>query len=188
MGKALLLLALASPAFPAAAAQPPSSWLDKPIANWNKAGAPLPQAAAASEAPGSRCGASLRPASAREDKALMAAGWSLVGALQVFGKARVLLATAGVDGMCRPQGFQGFVFVDGHFAGTLAPEPMRARSDGTLAQIRLLAEDSVQGEFARYLDQDPLCCPSRTTSVRYRIDATPGGPLVVPVEASTVPR
>jgi hypothetical protein len=185
MTRALLLLAVA---LPAAAADTKTAWLDGPLANWNKAGAPLPQAAASAEAPAARCGSTLRPASGKEDKALVAAGWSPVGALQVFGKTRVTLATAGVDGMCRPEGFQGFVFVEGRFVGTLAPQPMRARSDGTLSQVRLLGERAVAAEFARYLDEDPLCCPARTTNLRYRIDAAPEGPLLVPVEASSAPR
>ena len=185
MREALLLLALA---LPAAAEKTPLAWLDKALTNWNKAGIALPQAPAPAEAPGARCGSSLRPPSGKEDMALIAAGWSPVGAMQVFGKARALLATASVDALCRPDAFQGFVFVDGRFVGTLAPQPMRARSDGTLSQLRLLAEDGVQAEFARYLDEDPLCCPSRTTSVRFRITAAPEGPLLVPVEASSTPR
>jgi hypothetical protein len=185
MRKALLILALA---LPAAAEKTPLAWLDGALTNWNKAGMALPQAPAATEAPGARCGGSLRAASGKEDKALIAAGWSPIGAMQVFGKARVMLASSGVDGMCRPDGLQGFVFVDGRFAGTLAPQPTRARSDGTLSQLRLLAEDGVLAEFARYLDEDPLCCPSRTTNVRFRIDATPEGALLVPVEASSTPR
>jgi hypothetical protein len=185
MKTAMLLLVLCDPV---AAAEVTGLWLDKPLVNWNKPGAALPQAPASSEAPGARCGATLRPASGKEDKAIMAAGWSLVGPMQSFGKVRAFLATAGVDGMCRPEAFQGFVFVEGQLAGTLAPQPMRSRSDGTLSLIRLLSAENLLAEFARYLDQDPLCCPSRTLTVHYRIDATPDGALLVPFEASTTPR
>jgi hypothetical protein len=184
MRTALLILACALPA----AAESPSAWLDKAVSNWNKAGAAPPAATKAAEGPEARCGSALRPATAKEDKLVTAAGWFLVGAMQVFGRTRALLATAGVDGMCRPEGFQGFVFVDGRFAGTLAPQPMRARSDGTLSAFRLVSEQSLSADFARYLDQDPLCCPSRTSSVRYRIDTVADEPLVVPLDVSTAAR
>lgn len=174
----------------AEAAEPRTSWLEGPIANWNKSGAELPKPPAAA-AGDPRCAEQARPAVSKDDKAVVGAGWTLVGAAQVFGRTRAFLATAGFDGMCRPYDFQGFVFEEGKLAGTLSPRPMRARSDGALANLRLVSEQALSAEFARYLEQDPLCCPSRLSVVSYRIESGPGGPLLVPgatrVEAAPAP-
>jgi hypothetical protein len=40
-------------------------------------------------------------------------------------------AISGYEGMCRPTGFQPCVFVDGAFAGTISPEPMATRANGS---------------------------------------------------------
>lgn len=164
----------------AAAADRPSSWLEgTSVANWNKAGAELPKAPAA-PSPDPRCLEQARPAVSRDDRAVVAAGWTLVGAAQVFGKTRAFLATAGYDGMCRPHEYQAFVYVEGRLAGTLSPQPMRARSDGALLNLRLTSEAALTGEFARYLQQDPLCCPSRMSHVSYKVESGEAGPLLVP--------
>jgi len=39
-------------------------------------------------------------------------------------------------------------------------------------------------EFARYTEKDPLCCPSSRSTVRFRIDRTNAGAVVVPIEKS----
>jgi hypothetical protein len=62
------------------------------------------------------------------------------------------------------------VFLGGRFAGLLSPAPMRTRTDGAVVALRLLSETTVEAEYSRYLEQDPLCCPSRTTVVRFRIE------------------
>ncbi|HEU5320822.1 MAG TPA: LppP/LprE family lipoprotein [Methylomirabilota bacterium] len=157
-------------------------WLEEaPLASWNKRGGEVPKAPAVEAAPESRCGGDARPAASKEDKAVGSAGWSLVGAAQSFAGARLFLATAGYDAMCRPVEFQGFVFLGGRLAGLLSPAPMRSRTDGAVLAVRLLSETSLEAEFARYLSQDPLCCPSRTTVVRYRIEPGSGdeAPLLV---------
>ena len=41
-----------------------------------------------------------------------------------------------LDGMCRPNLYQDFVFVDGKFARTLSPSLMNARSDGASQKVR----------------------------------------------------
>ena len=53
------------------------------------------------------------------------------------------------------------------------PEPGAVRAD----QFRLLAD------YARYTDNDALCCPSRTTSVTFLIDRD--APAARPVSAGT---
>jgi hypothetical protein len=40
-------------------------------------------------------------------------------------------------------------------------------------------------QFSRYADTDPLCCPSRISTVTYTIDLTGGQPVVTPVSATT---
>jgi len=154
------------------------SWLEASVPNWNKAGAEPPRAPKAPSAD-PRCSSQARPGVSKDDKAVKDAGWTLVGAAQVFGGTRAFLGAAGFDGMCRPLDYQGFVFVEGQFAGTLAPTPMRARVDGSLMTLRLTSEAALSADFARYLEQDPLCCPSRLASVSYRLEATPAGPLLV---------
>src|SRR3982751_2347343 len=61
----------------AASAQPPSSWLDHPLANWNKPGQVVTMAPAASESRAaivSRCKLT-PPTSTRAEQAVQAAGW-----------------------------------------------------------------------------------------------------------------
>ena len=89
----------------------------------------------------------------------------------------------GGDGMCRPTGYNIFVFVGGRFAGTLSPAAMNSRDDASSGAVRILGADSLSAEFARYAAQkDALCCPSSRVTVRYRIDRAGAGPVVVPVE------
>jgi hypothetical protein len=84
--------------------------------------------------------------------------------------------------MCRPWQYQAFVFVDGKFAGTLAPDVMNARTDGSYFTAKSGDADApLVAEFNRYTDRDPLCCPSRRATVSYRIDTSAAGPLVVPL-------
>ncbi len=60
---------------------------------------------------------------------LLGVTWAGVAA-QRFGDGEVVLGRSGVDGMCRPLGYQGFVFVGGRFAGTLAPPTRSAARRG----------------------------------------------------------
>lgn len=179
MGGSLLLVVLLAAG---AETRERARWLEEsPFPVWNKKGAEVPKAPAVEPVADTRCGGGARPAASKEDDAVVSAGWSLVGAAQVFAGARVFLATAGHDGMCRPLGFQGFAFLGGRLAGLLSPTPMRSRIDGALVGLRLLSETTLEAEFARYLELDPLCCPSRVTVVRYRIEPGSGdeGPLLV---------
>jgi hypothetical protein len=105
-------------------------------------------------------------------------GWTLFGPAQVFGETEVLLVASSVDGMCRPLGFQGFVWVDGEIAGTISPALMDSRTDGAAGLVQLRSADRLDVEFARYAPTDPLCCPSRVTAVSYRVQRTPSGPVL----------
>jgi len=84
--------------------------------------------------------------------------------------------------MCRPLGFNGFVFIDGHFAGTLSPVNMNSRSDGVLQTIPTLQLGSpLHATYLRYSDRDPLCCPSLPpVQVTYRIDGAGANQILVP--------
>ena len=73
-----------------------------------------------------------------------------------------MVATSDYDGMCRDFGYNGFAFVGGRFAGTIAPQPMASRFDGALFEPPTLAAGRrLTASFIRYAPTDPLCCPSR---------------------------
>lgn len=165
------------------AARDDGSWLDKTLSNWNQPGAAIPKPPARMPAekapiPGSCLKLARKPASAA-DRALVKAGWTLFGAAQKQSGVSVITAMSDVDGMCRPLGYQSFVFANGKFAGTLSPVPMNSRADGALGHVRFAAPEQLTADFVRYTDSDPLCCPSRTGALTYRIDRA--GSVVVPV-------
>jgi uncharacterized lipoprotein YbaY len=110
----------------------------------------------------------------------------LYGAVQSYGLTKVVTAMSGVDGMCRPLGYQAFVYWEGRYAGTLSPEAMDSRTDSMLSNIRLVSRTRIVAEFARYKDSDPRCCPSRTSHVTYRVTRD-DLPLVSPVNIYTGP-
>ncbi|HVP66510.1 MAG TPA: LppP/LprE family lipoprotein [Anaeromyxobacteraceae bacterium] len=187
------VLALAIFCLPAAGGA--ASWLDaSPPAQWNRAGAPVPSAPPpAGDLPtAARCrGTASRLPRGSEEQELASAGWTLFGNAQEAGGTLLVKACTSVDGMCRPLGYQVFVFVGGQFAGTLAPGPMFARSEGNEVRERLVSPDAVVAEFARYAPADPLCCPSRVTTVTYAVHRGSGPPVLVPTRsrtAATVPR
>ena len=167
------------------------SWLDGDLAPWNTAEMPIPAPPPGTDLPpflAERCAEQARPAQTAEDQAVVDAGWTLFNSFEGGWGAMVVYALSGYDGMCRPLGFQTFVFVDGLFAGTIAPSPMNSRTDGTVSEVSLRSRGrSLSARFQRYADSDPLCCPSRNTQVDYRIDQTPDGPILVAARAVTSP-
>jgi heat shock protein HslJ len=174
----------------ASGARAGGTWLDMPtLPAWNKPGARIPTAPRFDPDPflAKRCDGEARPPASDADRAVEAAGWKLVGASQRFGDTEVVLGRSGVDGMCRPLGYQAFVFVGGRFAGTLAPRPMDSRTDGAAQVPHLLSAGAMAVPFSRYARPDPLCCPSRISTVQYRIDAGAKGPLVRATGVTTVP-
>ena len=97
------------------------------------------------------------------------------------------MATASADGMCRPDGFQAFVFVNGAFAGTIAPHPMDSRTDGSLSGfgVTLFNAQGLSASFERYGENDPLCCPHATTTVDYKLESKNGHAVLVPTSSYT---
>jgi heat shock protein HslJ len=175
----------------AAAAEPPGgAWLDaaEPPA-WNRPGARVPQAprVAPDAVLAKQCAPQVRKPSTPGDRAVAAAGWQLVGASQRFGDTEVVTGQSSVDGMCRPLGYQVFAFQGGKFAGTLSPHPMDARTDGSAQVPSLFSADGVAIVFSRYGPEDALCCPSRLSSVQYRIERRKEGPVVVATAVGTAP-
>jgi hypothetical protein len=175
---AIVLLALLNP-WPLAAQE--VNWLDGDLDSWNTPGMAIPAAPPANAAPDPRCTERERPAETPEDEALVAEGWRLFLPYQRGWGVTLIAALSDYDGMCRPLGFQFFVFVDGVFAGTIAPEPMNSRFDGAADDVNLWFEDQLSAEFRRYAPDDPLCCPSGSVAVDYAIEQTPDGPVLNPV-------
>jgi hypothetical protein len=179
LGAALLLTAAS-----------PVAWLDaKTLPTWNTS-ATLPARTGAADpqlAKSGRCYDSTRPATSPEDRQLIARGWSLVGPYQRYGATVIVTGMGGVDGMCRPEAFQTFVFVGGAFAGTLSPKLMNAREDASIASlgVSLYNASDFAADFARYSADDPLCCPHATTTVMYEIKTVNGRPRVVADSAAT---
>lgn len=177
---------------PMAVGQAPSlSWLDRPLSSWNRAGATLPNVLATKDdsraALINRCKLDLRQSTTPE-RALAAAGW--IPFLHFDGQllqddVEVIDGMTDADGMCRPVTFNVFVFVGGRFAGTLSPQPMTSRLDGSIGAVRIVSTDAITAEFARYKPADPLCCPSSRVMVRFRIDRTGPDVVVTPVELRT---
>jgi hypothetical protein len=173
------------------AAATPTSWLDASAPrNWNTANATLPSRPGVPDLQlvnGGRCADGVRPATSPEDRMLVARGWKLVGPYQRYGPTVIVSGMAGADGMCRPEGYQVFVFVNGAFAGTLSPKVMNSREDASLndLSVPMYSATSITTNFARYTPDDPLCCASRTTNVTYQIKTIGGRPRVVPTSAIT---
>lgn len=174
-------------------AQADTLWLDQPLTQWNQQGMAIPPVAPVSNEPAfdPRCLALSRPAETPMDHEIEAAGWSLFNAYEAGWGVTLLTGLSAYDGMCRPSGYHAFVFVDGQFAGTLAPELSAARADGALStsETRIQNGDHLSALYVRFADSDPLCCPSRPSNVvTYRVDRTPSGPVVVAEYKSEVPR
>jgi LppP/LprE lipoprotein len=188
---ALLLATLAGCGGITAPAPPRGGgWLDRPLAPWNQAGAPIPRPPEATPHQAEsreRCRAVIRSPVSAADGVLTAAGWWLSGPARTLGDTSVVAASADWDGMCRPWSFQVFVFVGDRFAGTLSPALMDARTDGAWQAVRVESRFRLTADFLRYTAADPLCCPSRSSEVAYRIDPAAGGPVVVPTTVETRP-
>jgi LppP/LprE lipoprotein len=163
------------------------TWLDEPLTNWNQAGMSLPQAPAMAPATNPQCLQQNRPVETDADQALTDAGWTLFSSYQGGWRIYVVRALSGYDGMCRPVGYNAFVFVDGQFAGTISPDLMDSRTDGAGDVRFFAAEDSIAAQFQRYSATDPLCCPSGSATVFYKVDRTAVGPVLVPQSVTHEP-
>jgi len=171
-----------------AAAQSSGAWLDAtPVKNWNKANAAVPRAPKMSDAVSREYAEFFRKPQVPVDTLVTQAGWKLYGAVQLFGPATVVTALAGFDGMGRPLQYQGFVFVNGGFVGTISPTPMDSRTDGSESVITLVGENSLLVEYLRYKESDALCCPSATSYVTFTIDKAGKNGLLTVNDVSTEP-
>jgi hypothetical protein len=162
-----------------------AAWLDEPNPiSWNRPGLSIPVAPKVEEeGVDPRCKTLARTPQLEEDKRVRDRGWDLVGAYQGGWQILVIRGTASYDGMCRPRQYQDFVFVRHRFAGTLSPQPMDSRTDGALARVSLQSGSQMTAEYQRYAATDPLCCPSRTTSVVFEIAGS--RPVLRPASTST---
>ncbi len=170
--KKTILILIFTVCFGGLAVSAQTSWLDRPLAtNWNNGNGVVPTAPreTTSSPNSAMCREQIRVADSLADRAVTRAGWFLFGPSYSYGTITIVTAMASVDGMCRPNQYNGFVFVSNRFAGTLSPTPTDARTDGALSRISLFNPDNLTVEFARYGDDDPLCCPSRTSTVSYTI-------------------
>jgi hypothetical protein len=179
VGLLALILVAAVPRL--AAAQ--TSWLDGDRASWNQAGMAIPAAPEASP-PFGPCGDFVRPPETDEDRQLDAAGWRLDSGYESGWGMRVVHAAQSFDANCRPMDYQGFIFVDGVFAGTVSPQPMMARTDGAAVDFHISHANQVTVTYTRYGPNDPLCCPASMDFVNYAVQRTAGGPVAMPQPAS----
>jgi uncharacterized lipoprotein YbaY len=130
------------------------------------------------------CRQTIRAPVSIADRAVTRAGWSLFGPTQSYGPTTVIMAMASVDGMCRPDQYNAFVFANDRFIGTLSPTPMGARSDGSLGDYRLQSSTELTAEFSRYAENDALCCPSQKSLVTYSLFRS-GAAMVFPEDVDT---
>ena len=103
----------ASTLLPPGLAAADDSWLDTPLVTWNQPGMGVPIAAPAVGDFGLNdpfCSRSIRPPETAADLEVTAAGWSLVGSYEGGWGVLAVTGTTGFDGMCRPMGYQVFVF------------------------------------------------------------------------------
>lgn len=155
----------------------PQSWLDGPRRDWNTAGMAIPSPSTPMSAEG--CESSIRPAETPEDEAVVAAGWQLRAPYRAAWGIKVIEGNAGFGGMCRPIQYVEFVFVDGVFAGTIAPGVMSSTS-GDPGRVDWFDVDSVWVRFSRYKTGDSACCPSgEPVNVFFQINRTPSGPVLL---------
>jgi hypothetical protein len=175
-----------------AAQNTPASWLDRPLASWNSAGATVPRSPSGDETIASivnRCKLAPRRATPAE-RAVDGAGWIPfwnVDQQLIREDIEIVGGMRAADSRCLPATYNLFVFVGGRFAGVLSPTSMTSSRDGSSGVVRLPLP-AVTAEFARFATTDALCCPTSRVTVSYRIDRTPAGPVVVPVDVKTTRR
>jgi hypothetical protein len=178
-----LLVALPTAAFA------DGSWLDGDMPKQMPAGPSVPKAPAlpAGAALDARCVDHARPPETPQDQQTVAANWMLTGDYRGGWGLKTVTGATYFDGMCRPMGYQVFVFADEEYVGAVSPTPMDSRTDGAAVQTVLQGPDRLSVVFARYADTDPLCCPSRTSSPSYLIDRSGAEPVLIVTSVLTTP-
>ncbi len=180
LSASLLLASMVLPPVAVAQTEPSGDWLDG-TTNWNRPGASIPQAPKPDGGSNlSNCPIDQRAAAVPEDALVEAAGWTLMGSVQIYGATTLITGMTDADGMCRPLNYQVFVFTNGQFTGTLSPIPMDSRTDGSIGNYDLYREGYISATFARYVPEDPLCCPSRQSRVFYQVEMQNNRPVLVP--------
>src|SRR5262245_34448001 len=126
------------------AQNPSGDWLDSHAKSWNRPGMVLPHAPDIDqdEIP-PMCKPLPHRTATPEERALTTRGWLVFASVQDGHGITVVGASANLDGMCRPDQYQDFVFVGGKFAGTLSPTLMGARSDGGAVKISFPGPDKI---------------------------------------------
>jgi hypothetical protein len=109
----------------------------------------------------------------RAERLLWDNGWRLSGPSDSRSTAgleiEIAYAYRSFDGMCRPEQFQAFVFVNENPMGTLSPDLMNSRGDDALTKVEIMGGGEIRAEYARYDAGDPRCCPSRRSVARFSI-------------------
>jgi uncharacterized lipoprotein YbaY len=150
-----------------------TSWLDRPVRNWNStSNVPTAPRAAGDVPSNAQCRTTVRIPESIADRAVTRAGWSLFGAAQTYTGVTLINGMASVDGMCRPMQYNTFVFVGTRFAGTLSPDVMDSRTDGALSSANLNDSTNISADFSRYTTTDAMCCPSQTSTVSYEVSGS----------------
>jgi hypothetical protein len=173
----------------AATADGGGSWLNAAPGAWNQLGAtlpappvdPAPPPSGAAEAFPAACSGLLRAPQTDADATVTGAGWSLLGGYVGGWGVTIVHGVTGADAQCRPQGYQDFVFVDGAYAGTVAPQPMYGGADGALVSISIEQSDRLTAVFQRYTPNDPPGSPAGRTRLDLGIARSASGPLVTPL-------
>jgi len=184
----LLLLVAAS-----LTAQPKGKplWLDATPKQWNKPGASIPRVpkrfSSDEDAFLDHCRAFIKSAQTPEGRAVADKNWMLTAETHDNRDIVVVTAMQDFDGMCRPNRFQDFVFVNGKYAGTLSPVLMDSRTEAAAIRVALPDPGKVYAEFERYVLRDPMCCPSRVSEATYEIRDADGKPVVALVSVRTRP-
>jgi hypothetical protein len=159
-------------------------WLDGRLRSWNAAGSPVPRAPKSTAESPATCPGLLRAPETSEEREVSEAGWFLLKRTQLASGISLVTGFLGVDGMCRPQDYQGFVFSRGVFAGTMSPVLMSTRTDGAMGDA-WIEDGRVLAEFGRYGRNDPLCCASGVTEVSFELKDEGDRPLLTPVRSAT---
>ena len=161
------------------------AWLDSEPKQWNKAGASLPHAPVQDRSRIPSICKSSRPTGNSEERAVASAGWMVFKSVRNGRGITIVSASGTLDGMCRPDAYQNFVFLNGRFAGTISPGLMGARADGASVSIAFPRSRKIVVQFVRYRDSDPRCCPSRMSEGVFDVINQGGRPVLVFISAKS---
>ena len=88
----------------------------------------------------------------------------------------IVHGTLSFEANCRPVFYQEFVFVDGVFAGTLAPQAMFPRTDGALVDAGIVTANRVYALYDRYGPTDNINHLSDQVLVQFALERTVADP------------